>query len=164
MKGDVLPFCYLDEGLGAFTLPPAEEILAKRAVVLTCGAAGLLREGFALFGTMPHITFTHVLMDEAGQVHSPPQSQNIAGHLSASQVALSRVRADAHAPGWTDICKFKTENGQFGRVSVHQQACCCKLCIHLLRCMQALLPEALVPLTLLRHEPGCKVLLCGDPK
>ena len=30
--------------------------------------------------------------------------------------------------------------------------------------MQALLPEALVPLTLLRHEPGCRVLLCGDPK
>ena len=31
-------------------------------------------------------------------------------------------------------------------------------------CLQALLPEALVPLTLLRHEPGCRVLLCGDPK
>ena len=74
----MLPFCYLDEGLGAFTLPAAEEILAKRAVVVTCGAAGLLREGFALFGTMPLITFTHVLMDEAGQVHSPPRSQNSA--------------------------------------------------------------------------------------
>ena len=78
VKGDVLPFCYLNEGLGAFRLPPAEEILAKRAVVVTCGASGLLREGFALFGTMALITFTHVLMDEAGQVRSPPQSHNIA--------------------------------------------------------------------------------------
>ena len=31
-------------------------------------------------------------------------------------------------------------------------------------CLQALLPEALVPLTLMRHAPGCRVLLCGDPK
>ena len=31
-------------------------------------------------------------------------------------------------------------------------------------CAQALLPEALVPLTLLRHAPGCAALLCGDPR
>jgi hypothetical protein len=62
----------LDEGLGAFMLPSAEEILAKQAIVVTCGAAGLLREGFMLPGINPIITFTHVLMDEAGQVHSPP--------------------------------------------------------------------------------------------
>ena len=30
--------------------------------------------------------------------------------------------------------------------------------------VQALLPEALVPLTLLRHEAGCRALLCGDPR
>ncbi|BDA50870.1 probable helicase MOV-10 at C-terminar half [Coccomyxa sp. Obi] len=29
---------------------------------------------------------------------------------------------------------------------------------------QALLPEALVPLTLLRHKAGCRALLCGDPR
>ena len=68
VKGDVLPFCYLDEALGAFTLPTAQEIRAKRAVVVTCGAAGLLREAFAPSVLEPPITFTHVLIDEAGQV------------------------------------------------------------------------------------------------
>lgn len=42
-----------------------------RAVVVTCGAAGLLREAFPLLDSPamgPPITFTHVLIDEAGQV------------------------------------------------------------------------------------------------
>ena len=69
----MLPFCYLDEELGAFTLPSAEEILARRAVVVTCGAAGLLREAYLpagqpVTGSELPITFTHVLIDEAGQV------------------------------------------------------------------------------------------------
>lgn len=69
----MLPFCYLDEELGAFTLPSAEEILARRAVVVTCGAAGLLREAYLpagqpATGSELPITFTHVLIDEAGQV------------------------------------------------------------------------------------------------
>jgi len=68
VKGDVLPYCYLDEALGAFTLPTAQEIRAKQAVVVTCGAAGLLREAFAPSVLEPPITFTHVLIDEAGQV------------------------------------------------------------------------------------------------
>ena len=68
VKGDVLPFCHLDEALGAFTLPTAQEIRAKRVVVATCGAAGLLREAFASNTEEPPITFTHVLIDEAGQV------------------------------------------------------------------------------------------------
>ena len=71
----MLPFCYLDEELGAFTLPSAEEILARRAVVVTCGAAGLLREAYVpagqpMTGSELPITFTHVLIDEAGQVRS----------------------------------------------------------------------------------------------
>ena len=75
VKGDVLPFCYLDEELGAFTLPIAEEILARRAIVVTCGAAGLLREAYlpagqSATGAELPITFTHVLIDEAGQVQS----------------------------------------------------------------------------------------------
>lgn len=75
VKGDVLPFCFLDEELGAFTLPSAEEILVRRAIVVTCGAAGLLREAFLparqpVTGAELPITFTHVLIDEAGQVQS----------------------------------------------------------------------------------------------
>ena len=66
----MLPFCYLDVTLGAFALPTAQQIRAKRVVVVTCGAAGLLREAFATTPQDPLITFTHVLIDEAGQVGS----------------------------------------------------------------------------------------------
>ncbi|KAK9825126.1 hypothetical protein WJX81_000626 [Elliptochloris bilobata] len=89
-KEDVLTCSCIDGALGAFSLPPPERVAACRAVVATCGAAGLLREGSY---AAAHIQFSHVLMDEAGQ---------------------------------------------------------------------ALLPEALVPLTLL--APHGRALLCGDPK
>lgn len=71
----MLPFCYLDEALGAFTLPTAQEIQAKRAVVVTCGAAGLLREAFAPSALEPPTTFSHILIDEAGQVCPSNHSQ-----------------------------------------------------------------------------------------
>ena len=63
-KEDVLKYSCIDGALGAFALPAPERVAACRAVVATCGASGLLREGaYAAAG----IAFTHVLMDEAGQ-------------------------------------------------------------------------------------------------
>ena len=70
VKGDVLPFCHLSEARGAFTLPTAQDIRAKRAIVVTCGAAGLLREAYTPTPLDHPITFTHILIDEAGQVRS----------------------------------------------------------------------------------------------
>ena len=37
VKADVLPFCVLDEGVGAFTLPSLARVRAARVVVATCG-------------------------------------------------------------------------------------------------------------------------------
>ena len=60
----MLKYSCIDGALGAFALPAPERVAACAAVVATCGASGLLREGaYAAAG----ITFTHVLMDEAGQ-------------------------------------------------------------------------------------------------
>lgn len=54
----------IDGTLGAFALPPPQRVATCRAVVATCGGAGLLREGaYAAAG----IEFSHVLIDEAGQ-------------------------------------------------------------------------------------------------
>ncbi len=99
VKGDVLPFCHLDEALGAFTLPAAQEIRAKRVIVATCGAAGLLREAFASTPQEPPITFTHVLIDEAGQVcacvcmqYSNSQPPGLHLHLEVSMVIQASIR------------------------------------------------------------------------
>ena len=65
VKADVLPYCKLSEPVGAFMLPSPERVAAVRVIVATCGAAGILREG-----SYPGCSFTHVMIDEAGQVHS----------------------------------------------------------------------------------------------
>jgi hypothetical protein len=68
----VLPVSCVDAELGAFVLPPPEAVAGRRAVVATCGAAGLLREG--AYGAA-RIAFTHVLIDEAGQARGPCAAQ-----------------------------------------------------------------------------------------
>ena len=65
--------CRLDEDLRCFTLPPARELASLRVVVCTCCAAGLLSQGEYGLWRSPsrqRLTFTHVMIDEAGQVGS----------------------------------------------------------------------------------------------
>ncbi|EIE26144.1 P-loop containing nucleoside triphosphate hydrolase protein [Coccomyxa subellipsoidea C-169] len=66
VKADVLPYCKLSEPVGAFMLPSSERVAAVRVIVATCGAAGILREG-----AYPGCSFTHVMIDEAGQALLP---------------------------------------------------------------------------------------------
>lgn len=83
-KDDVIKWSLLDESTRAYRLPTPEELVSHNVVVATCSAAALLGEG--KFQTHLHykpvassggtnwemsagITFTHVLIDEAGQVH-----------------------------------------------------------------------------------------------
>ena len=70
VKADVLPFCVLNEEVGAFTLPDLARLRAARTVVATCGAAGILREAFPdpEAGSGLGLGFTHCMIDEAGQV------------------------------------------------------------------------------------------------
>lgn len=82
-KDDVIRWSLLDESTRAYRLPTPEELVNFNVVVSTCSAAALLGEG--KFQTHLHykpvansggtnwemssgITFTHVLIDEAGQV------------------------------------------------------------------------------------------------
>ena len=65
--------CFFDHGTRTFALPPVAELAALRVVVATCSAAGLLSFGEYAGergdGTRMHpLTFTHVMVDEAGQV------------------------------------------------------------------------------------------------
>jgi hypothetical protein len=53
VKADVLPYCK----------PSKVRLAAVRVVVATCGAAGILHEG-----VYTGCSFTHVMIDEAGQV------------------------------------------------------------------------------------------------
>ena len=82
MKEDVLlSFSAFDDQLRAFELPEPAVVAAKRIVVMTCGAAGILRCGAykqyhdtCTAGQAPGnkllcgLEFSHVLIDEAGQV------------------------------------------------------------------------------------------------
>ncbi len=68
VKADVLPYCKLSDTIGAFKLPAIDYLKNARVVVATCGAAGMLRAGSY---ETKHLRFTHVLIDEAGQVLSP---------------------------------------------------------------------------------------------
>lgn len=67
VKADVLPYCKLCELAGAFLLPSKVRLAAVRVVVATCGAAGILHEG-----VYTGCSFTHVMIDEAGQVWKFP--------------------------------------------------------------------------------------------
>ena len=66
VKGNVLPFCGLDNELRAFSLPSRAEVAGKRVVVVSCIAAGTLREG--AYAEPQPLQFSHVFIDEAGQV------------------------------------------------------------------------------------------------
>ncbi|KAK9861577.1 hypothetical protein WJX84_004241 [Apatococcus fuscideae] len=85
-KDDVIKWCLLDESTRAYTLPAPDELAKCSVVVATCSAAALLGEGKfkeylmhkpkgdscgknweKTFG----VTFTHVLIDEAGQALLP---------------------------------------------------------------------------------------------
>ena len=68
VKADVLPYCKMSDTIGAFKLPAIDYLKSARVVVATCGAAGMLREGSY---ETKDLRFTHVLIDEAGQVQSP---------------------------------------------------------------------------------------------
>ena len=71
-----------DDELRAFGLPAPFEVARKRVIVMTCGAAGILRSGDYLRyyerelehgkiktpTSTTSLEFTHVLIDEAGQV------------------------------------------------------------------------------------------------
>lgn len=72
-----LPYCELDDGAAAFVWPTLERLRAARAVVTTCEAAATFLAGPAgPWGTsdaenQPWTTFSHVLIDEAGQATAP---------------------------------------------------------------------------------------------
>lgn len=85
MKDDVLEkFSNLDYKMRAFTLPDPKIVADKRVVVMTCGAAGILRSGqYKKFHEteklkakkesdqkLVGLEFSHVLIDEAGQVQN----------------------------------------------------------------------------------------------
>ncbi|KXZ41162.1 hypothetical protein GPECTOR_704g854 [Gonium pectorale] len=75
-KLDVLPYCLEDKAKGAFRLPTPAEVRAAEVVVVSCSAAGLLREGAhlqeaAAADQVAAAEFTHVLVDEAGQALLP---------------------------------------------------------------------------------------------
>ena len=73
----MLPYVPYDERVRAFILPPRGDVAAHRVVVTTCGAAGMLREGWyaAAAGQsgsgLRSLDFSHVLIDEAGQALAP---------------------------------------------------------------------------------------------
>ena len=64
---EVLPLCEIDGRSRALALPSPQALSTARAVICTCGAAGMLREG-AYATHRPPLTFSHVMIDEAGQV------------------------------------------------------------------------------------------------
>ena len=88
MKNDVFwDLSNFDDELRSFTLPPPSDIAEKRVIVITCGAAGILRSGQYKFyhelekakakqsggERLVGIEFSHILIDEAGQVHADPE-------------------------------------------------------------------------------------------
>ena len=94
-KSDTLKYCFLNESTRTFTLPTPERVVAARVVVATCCAAGLLREGaFAAYA--PCCSFTHVLVDEAGQVRcclcEGSNTIRLLGSSSLTLLAPGRLR------------------------------------------------------------------------
>jgi hypothetical protein len=81
VKQDVLPFCELDEHAGCFTLPGVARMKSARVIVATCGAAGILREccQALLAAQTEDLHFTHVMIDEAGQVRGHSGSTLLKG-------------------------------------------------------------------------------------
>ncbi|KAL4423314.1 hypothetical protein ABPG77_006109 [Micractinium sp. CCAP 211/92] len=94
-KEDVLPFCTFSEASRMFTLPTRAEVEARRVVVATCCAAALIQEGE--FEGCP-CSFTHVLIDEAGQALLPEALVPLG--LLAPPPAVATLEAAAAQPGW----------------------------------------------------------------
>ena len=119
VKEDVLVagLCRLDEQLRCFTLPPPEEVAGLRVLVCTCCAAGLLTQGeYGAWRTAARqrLMFTHVMIDEAGQVSG----------LSAECAGMC---------GWMSCCKAAqscppcTPAALSARSTAHEHASCHRL-------------------------------------
>ena len=87
--------CYFHEESRTFALPTRAELAELRVVVATCSAAGLLCHGqyagdpLEPGGTRePRLRFTHIMIDEAGQVRPLRFPERGAGRL-AVQVAAA---------------------------------------------------------------------------
>lgn len=76
---------------GFFRLPSLDELASKRVVVVTCGVAGLLSDLLILqgahLGDRSPVSFSHVLVDEAGQATAPEVLQALV-HLRLSGTAV----------------------------------------------------------------------------
>ena len=89
--------CRLDEQLRCFNLPPPEEVASLRVVVCTCCAAGLLTHGeYGAWRTAARqrLMFTHVMIDEAGQVSG--LSAECAG--TCSWMSCCKMHGFSHKP------------------------------------------------------------------
>ena len=107
MKEDVLlSFSAFDDQLRAFELPEPAVVAAKRIIVMTCGAAGMLRCGAykqyhdtCPAGQAPDdkglcgLEFSHVLIDEAGQVRQPEAPAQRTGSGKQGKAASARLGA-----------------------------------------------------------------------
>lgn len=150
----------------AFELPEPAIVASRRILVMTCGAAGILRCGDygqyhktckakANPDFLAGLEFSHVLMDEAGQASSPLHQckylriMKIFMPLRASGITLNHASRSRHFLSLilTPVVKLLL----ILRKDEHSGI------------MQALAPEALAPLMLLNPIQG-KALLCGDPK
>ncbi|KAL4430622.1 hypothetical protein ABPG75_005878 [Micractinium tetrahymenae] len=94
-KEDVLPFCMYSEASRMFTLPTRAEVESRQVVVTTCCAAALLQEGIF---EKQRPSFTHVLIDEAGQALLPEALIPLA--LLAAPAPIATLKAAAAEPGW----------------------------------------------------------------
>jgi hypothetical protein len=102
--------------------------------------------------------FTHVLIDEAGQV-------NECGHCSKC-VPAAAIGMGSGQPQEL----LAVHPAQMGPAPPPTAPACLPACMH--ACMQALLPEALIPLALLAPPPAFigapaaswGAVLCGDPR
>ena len=95
--------CFFDEATRTFALPLAEELAELRIVVATCSAAGLLCHGEYAgqhrSGLMSQrLSFTHIMIDEAGQVGLLLASLHAVTCIQSEQELCFRWPAAADLP------------------------------------------------------------------